>query len=224
MANPQNPIDPLKTPETTRPSPTPEYGAGKPAVGAGEEAQEPKPFSLPPEAGKTAGQVAGTEAAGQPSPMAAAQEAEKPIPWTPEEMNNNIVQAQQTLTDAKSQLQDPTKAQGLTDVHNQALGKVVDTMNPDMQTIANTTGQEYAPAKQGEGEGILSYVTKWIDGAQGTMSGALNYLSTMKNPNPADFMKLQYAMQRASQRGEVFASIISSSVSGVKSIMSIQLG
>ncbi len=224
MANPTNPVDPLKTPESTPVSPTPQYGAGKPAVGAGEEAQEPKPFSLPPEPGKTAGQVAGTEVAGQPSPMSAAQEAGHPTPWSPEEMNSNITKAQQTLSDAKSQLQDPTKAQGLTDVHNQALGKVVDTMNPDMQTIAKTTGQTYAPPKQGDGESVLSYVANWIGGAEGTMNGALNYLSTVKQPNPADFMKLQYAMQRASQRGEMFASIISSSVSGVKSIMAIQLG
>ncbi len=224
MANP-NPINP--NPGVTPVSPTPQYGEGKPMVGAGETQKETKPFSIEPEAGAKGQVVAGAEATGKPSPMQAAQEAGQAKPWTPEEMNTNINKAQDTLSNAKSLVNDPAKTQDLTEEHMNALGQLTDKMSGDMRSVANNSGQEYTPVSKESDESMSSYVSRWIDGSQATFGGALNYLSNQdptKAPDMTSYLKLQMSVQRASERGELFAGIIGASVSGVKTIMSVQLG
>lgn len=223
MANP-NPIE--SNPGPTSIGPTPQYGETKPVVGAGETEKEPKPFSLEPQPA-TAGKVTPTGAEGRPSPMAAAQEAGKAKPWTPEEMTTKINKTQDTLTSAKTLLQDPTKTQDLTEDHLNALNLLTNKVTGDMRSIAKNSGQEYTPVNQQQGEGLLSYVTRWIDGSQATFGGALSYLANQDPNAPPDltsYLKLQMSVQRASERGELFAGIIGASVSGVKTIMSVQLG
>ncbi len=78
---------------------------------------------------------------------------------------------------------------------------------------------------QTEGGGnVLSRVVNWLGGAQGALGGALEYLKTTEKPDITSYLRLQYAVQRATQRGELFSSIVGSSVSGIKTIMSTQLG
>ncbi len=214
---------PTPNPGVTPTPPTPEYGRDKPRLGAGEEAQEQKPFSLEPQPGKEGGpQQVSTE---KPSPMDLAREgAEKGTRMTPEELNNQLSQLKNRLNETQADLQNPTVTNKFTKDHYDALGKLVDKMNPDMRNIAKNSSGEFNPPQHISGEPVLNYITRWINGSQETLTSALNYVGKEKNPNPASFLKLQYSVQRAVQRGELFASIVGASVSGIKTIMSTQLG
>jgi hypothetical protein len=108
--------------------------------------------------------------------------------------------------------------------HYEAMQKVIEKLNPDMKTIAKSTNGTFEAPQKKSGESVLGHVANWINGAQGTLGGALDYLQNTKNPDVTSYLRLQYAMQKATQRGELFASIIGSSVSGIKTIMSTQLG
>jgi len=211
--------DPIHNPEPSRIEKTPEYGRDKPSVGAGEEAEEPKPFSLPPEQGKEG--PASVEGGDKTSPMEVAGEAGQK-PWPTEQMQTNMEHLHQQLDDAKGKVQDQKNV--LTEDHDKALSSLVDKLNPDYKRIAQNTGQEFHPATRGKGQGVRDYVVNWVNGSQENLTKALNYLSNMKQPDPAAYLKIQMSVQRATQRGELFASIIGSSVSGVKTIMSTQLG
>ncbi|NGX60626.1 MAG: hypothetical protein K940chlam9_00092 [Chlamydiae bacterium] len=216
------PSEPINNPGVTPTPGTPEYGRDKPRLGAGEEGQEPKPFSLGPEAGKEAAQTIST---GQPSPIEVAKEsAQAQAQMTPEQLSANMQKLQSQFTQAQTDLKNPDVKGKLTDDHQQALSKLVGKMNPDMKTIAQNSKGEFTPATQNKGEGVVNFVTKWIDASQQTMGNALNYLSNTKKPELGQYLKLQYAVQRATQRGELFASIVGSSVSGIKTLMSTQLG
>lgn len=211
---------PNGNPGVTPTPPTPEYGRDKPRLGEGEEAQEPKPFSLSPE-GKEPSEAA---SASKPTPMEVAREGQERKPMTPEEVGGNINKLKTQLEDAQRNLQDPNVTSKFAPEHYQALNKLVEKMTPDVRTIAKNTEGEFNPPQHIANEPALNYVARWLNGSQETLTSALNYLSTIKNPDPGSFLKLQYSIQRATQRGELFATIIGSSVSGVKTIMSTQLG
>jgi len=200
--------------------PSPSVGPGKPGLGAGEETQE-KPFSLGPSEGKGAPEAPPE----RPSPMEVAGDAARQQPqMAPEELSNTVVKLQQQLNTIQNKVADPVFSSGLTNDHFTAMQKITQKMNPDMQTIAKHSNGQYTPAQQQKSQSVVEYVSNWINGAQGTLQGALEFLQGKQKPNPADYLRLQYAVQRASQRGELFASIIGSSVSGIKTIMSTQLG
>ncbi len=202
---------------------TPEYGRDKPGLGSGEEAEPNKPFSLPPEPGAKGAEA--PEMQPHPSPMDAAGEgARQQAQMTPEQLGSQVEGLKNQLSNIGSQLQNPDVTGKFSPDHYEALNRVVEKMTPDMRSIANNSQTEFNPPQRASGESVLGFVTHWINGAQGTLSAALNYVGTEKSPNPASFLKLQYAVQRASQRGELFASIVGSSVSGIKTIMSTQLG
>lgn len=214
-------------PGVTPTPPTPEYGREKPRLGAGEEAQEPKPFSLPPEPGKSQGvEAAGTE---KPSPMDVARDTERESrqgQMTPDQVEGQINRLKTRLNGFQDDIQNPTITNKFTKDHYDALNKVVEKMNPDLRGIAKNSEGEFNPPQHIAGEPTLNYITRWINGSQETLSSALNYVGGMKgeSPNPAALLRLQYSVQRATQRGELFASIIGASVSGIKTIMSTQLG
>jgi hypothetical protein len=210
----------ITNPGVSPAGPTPGVGPEKPGLGAGEESQG-KPFSLGPEEGKAA-----PEAPPElPSPMEVAGDTARQQPQvTPPELSGTVTKLQNQLDNIHDKIADPVFSSRLTDDHFTAMQKVTQKMNPDMQTIAKYSNGQYTPAQQQHGQSVLEYVSNWINGAQGTLQGALSYLQTEQKPNPADYLRLQYAVQRASQRGELFASIVGSSVSGIKTIMSTQLG
>lgn len=215
--------DPISNPPISPTPKVPEFGRDHPRLAEGEEAQEPKPFSLPPESGKPG--AAQNPLADKPSPMDLAREgAQQTTQLTPEELNTTIKKLSNKLGDVKNKLQNPDVTNKLIEDHYTALSRVVDKMNPDMKTIARTSQQEFNPTQKGQGEGVVSYVTRWINGSQETLAGALNYASDANTLDPTSYLKLQYAVQRASQRGELFATIVGSSVSGIKSVLATQLG
>jgi hypothetical protein len=197
----------------------------EPASGSPDQAQ-PRPFSLSPEAPTQGVQPASTQE--QPSPMDVAREGSKAPQWTQEEMTKNLSGLQNKLSTTQTQLQNPRAVGHFTNDHYNALGMLVDKLNPDMRTIAKSANHEFTPPNpvpgQTQGQGVLQYVSNWLNSSQGTLTNALNFVQNVKNPNPASYLKMQFAVQRATQRAEIFASIVGSSVSGIKTIMSTQLG
>lgn len=218
------PDNPISNPGVTPTPPSQPPGRDKPGLGAGEEAQEPKPFSLPPEPGKAP--EAEEIPSSKPSLMDVAREGmEKGSEqMTPEQLDEQIGKLKTKLGIVQTNLQNPTVISRFSKDHYDALGKVVEKMNPDIRNIAKNSKGEFNPPQHISGEPVLNYVTRWINGSQETLSSAMNYLGSEKNPNPASFLKLQYSVQRAVQRGELFASVVGASVSGIKTIMSTQLG
>ncbi|MCC5832927.1 MAG: hypothetical protein JJU12_07805 [Chlamydiales bacterium] len=210
------------TPGVTPTPPTPEYGRDKPRLGEGEEAQEQKPFSFGPE-GKEPAESAPAE---KPSPMEVAREgAEKGVQrMTPDQMNKQLAELKNQLGTVQTNLQNPNVTRQFTQDHYDALQKAAEKTNPEMRAIAKHTGGEFNPPQHLSNEPVLNYITRWINGSQQTLSQAMNFVGTQKNPDPASFLKLQYSVQRATQRGELFSSIVGASVSGIKTIMSTQLG
>ena len=146
------PDNPVSNSGVTPTPPTPEYGRDKPRLGEGEEAAEPKPFSLPPEEGK--GQAEKTVPSGKPSPMdVAREEAEKGAPqMTPEQLGEQINKLKNQLKTTQTELQNPTVTSRLTKDHMEALGKVVEKMNPEMRTIAKNSKGSFEPPQHQSGE------------------------------------------------------------------------
>lgn len=145
-------------------------------------------------------------------------------PATPESVGDQLTKLQDTFQGAKNQLQNPGVAKSLRPDHDEALSKLVGKLNGDMGRIAKNSDTEFAPKTRATGETIVDYVSSWIDGSQETLAKALQSVSQVKDPDPARLMNLQYSVQRATQRAELFSTIIGSSVSGIKTIMSTQLG
>lgn len=213
--------EPISNPPT---QPTPGVGptpspTGVPESGPG--GLEPRPFELPsgPQAGKAA-----EAAPAKQSPMDLARDSAHAQGWDPEDIQDNMKLLQTQLSDAGKKLQNTDVTRKFSDDHYAALNKLTEKMNPDMRQIAKLTEGEFSPPQPTKEGGALNHVLNWIGGAQDMLKGALQYAGTMKNPNPADMMRLQFAMHRATERGELFASIIGSTVSGIKTIMSAQLG
>lgn len=203
---------------------TPDFGEGKPRLGEGEEAQPNKPFSLEPGEPKPAEGVSPTE---QPTPMEVAREvAEQQRPeLTPEQLGDKASQLKNQFGDVQNKLQNPDITNKFSPDHYEALNRAVEKTNPDLRSIASNSKSEFNPPQHEPGESVLGYVGRWLNGSQETMSGAIDFLSKADTQaSPGTYLKLQMAMQKASQRGELFASIVGSSVSGIKTIMSTQLG
>jgi hypothetical protein len=202
--------------------PTPPYGPDKPRLGAGEETQEPKPFSFGPEGGKAAPAEAPKT---QPSPMELAGDtAKQAAPIPPEELSEQIQQFQDKLTTFQNKIQDPKVTSTFTADHEEAMTRLTQRINPHMKAIAENSNGEFTAPRLQKGQSVLEHVTQWVNGSQGTLSNALNYLQTTDKPDVTSYLRLQYAVQRATQRGELFASIVGSSVSGIKTLLSTQLG
>lgn len=201
---PSKPITPLQGP--TEGSPKMPEGA--------------KEFHGPEGGGKKMEESAATEK--PPSLMELAGQMGRSKEITQESVQNQLSQLQDTLAGAKDQLQKPGVA--LRPDQEKAFDKLVDKMNGSMSQIAKHSDSEFVPKKQAAGQKMVDFLTDWIDGSQKTMGKALSSVSKMENPGPADLMNLQYSVQKASQRAELFSSIIGASVSGIKTIMSTQLG
>lgn len=218
---PDNPIsNQISNPGVSPTEPVPPYGPDKPRLGAGEEAQEPKPFTLGPEGGPSTTE-APTE---KPSLMDVAGDAARQQQIAPPELSDQVVKLQKQLSNVKEAIQDPTVNRDFVADHYEAMQRVAQKMDPDLQTMAKYSNGKYTPATQAKGQSITDFLAQWIDGSQGALQGALDYLQTTQKPDPATYLRLQYSVQRAAQRGELFASIVGSSVSGIKTLMSTQLG
>ncbi|MFZ0564616.1 MAG: hypothetical protein WAM28_00235 [Chlamydiales bacterium] len=216
--------EPISNPGVTPVPGAPQYGEDHPRLGEGEEAQPTKPFTLGPEGGP-----AETEAkpAEQPSPMELARDTAQRgarEELSPEELQDQLKNLQTRFEGVQTQLQDPNVTNKFTPDHHEALNRLVERTNPDLRTIANNSDAEFNPPQHQPGESVIGYVLRWFSGSQETLGKALDYVSGDTKPTPEAFLKLQYSVQRAVQRGELFASVVGATASGIKTIMSTQLG
>ncbi|MCB1180443.1 MAG: hypothetical protein KDK55_00280 [Chlamydiia bacterium] len=217
------PNDPINNPPIPPiPSTTPPAD-DQPGLGAGEEAQQPKPFSLPPEPaekGKTSG---ATGAAERPTPMEAAKGVGAKI--SPDSVTGHAQTLLQKINEAQDTYDNPPLGK-LEKAHYDAMKEVVNHLQPDMNIIAKYSGQTFEPPQKerGDGEAVIKYIRDYLESSQGASRQTLNFLSKVKNPSVSEMLSVQYAMQRASQKVELLANIIGSTVSGIKTLMSTQLG
>ncbi|MEZ5315316.1 MAG: hypothetical protein R3E91_03785 [Chlamydiales bacterium] len=192
------------------------------SLGDSQETENATPFSLPSSKDKAEFEMG--EIKKTPMDFAREQAQQNIKKLTPEQLNHAMEGLQNQLGDVATKLKNPNITKKFTEDHYEALDKIVEEMSSDMGAIGKHTNQTFPSAHRMNDESPLSYITRWINGSQQTLSSAINFIGKDKNPNPASFLKLQYSVQRAVQRGELFASIVGASVSGIKTIMSTQLG
>lgn len=215
-------VDPLSNPQIPRTEGVKDVTSDVPKVAGDDRGQEPQPFSLGPEPLPGQGQVTAAEQAGKPTPMQVAGEGHGAPAIPKEELNSRMESLVEQLKNARDKVQQGEA--NLTPDHEKALSRLVQKLNPEFRNISNKMGVEYKPPVQQKKESVVGYVTKWIDGSQKTLSDALAAYSKVDNMDPASYFTLQAAVQRASERAELFASIVGAGVSGLKTIMSMQLG
>lgn len=140
-----------------------------------------------------------------------------------EELREQIHNLKERLWEAKVFMQD-VELDKLAEEHLEAYKKVTDLINEDLYEIATHTQQQ--PAKKKEEPSVTRKVLDWVSSGEEILNRALLYFSDRdgKEESIANFLKVQYAVQRATQRAELFASIVGTTVSSVKTIMTTQLG
>lgn len=204
-----SPTEPLRDiePEIITPQTSPNVVGG----GLGDEKQ-PKPFNLPE---KGAGGVSQE----QISPMELAQTQQQKI--NPQEISQRINYMNNKFGQIGTMLQNNPNAT----IPKDRVGELNNTMGglgEDLRHIAQLTGGKYSPPQ--ESNNIMEWIKNFVSGGQAQFDQALQSLGKMKNPNPAEMLRLSYTVQRATQKTELFSSIISSTVGGIKTIMGTQLG
>lgn len=141
-----------------------------------------------------------------------------------EELKEQINNLKERLWDAQTTLrQDQNK---LSPEHFEAVNVIIDLINGDLSDIAEHTQQRLQDKNEKEDDSVVRKMINWVSSGEEVLNRALLYFSDRngKRENLADFLKVQYAVQRATQRAELFASIVGTSVSSIKTIMTTQLG
>lgn len=139
-----------------------------------------------------------------------------------EELQEQIHNLKERLWDARVSIQD-LELERLATEHIEAYEKITDLLNDDLYAIAAHTEQQVPMKKE------TSFARKaldWVSSGEEILNRALLYFSDKNGQEDslANFLKVQYAVQRATQRAELFASIVGTTVSSVKTIMTTQLG
>ncbi|ANH78514.1 hypothetical protein [Candidatus Chlamydia sanziniae] len=167
-----------------------------------------------------------------PNPMAMMQDSNSELidpelqeALNSEELKEQIHNLKGHLGGFRSTLEDSKTSAALEEEHFQAVGVIIDLINNDLDTIAEHT-QQHMKKQDQEQESVTRKVIDWISSGEEVLNRALLYFSDKngERENLANFLKVQYAVQRATQRAELFASIVGTSVSSIKTIMTTQLG
>ncbi|WP_348663536.1 hypothetical protein [Chlamydia vaughanii] len=142
-----------------------------------------------------------------------------------EELEEQINNLKERLWDANSTIQSHDQNK-LSPEHLEAVNLIIDLINGDLGEIAEHTQQDIEKKKKDESESVTRKMIDWVSSGEEVLNRALLYFSDRngERENLADFLKVQYAVQRATQRAELFASIVGTTVSSVKTIMTTQLG
>lgn len=141
-----------------------------------------------------------------------------------EELKEQINNLKERLWDAQTTLnQDQNK---LSPEHFEAVSVIIDLINGDLSDIAEHTQQSLQKKTDEESDSVTRKMINWVSSGEEVLNRALLYFSDRngERENLADFLKVQYAVQRATQRAELFASIVGTTVSSIKTIMTTQLG
>ncbi|WP_213358168.1 hypothetical protein [Chlamydiifrater phoenicopteri] len=142
-----------------------------------------------------------------------------------EEQINNL---KRRLNDFKLQMHDSERTEKLQAEHIEAVNTIMNLIDKDLAAIAQHSGQSLQEAEKDKDDkrSVARRVVDWISSGEEVLNRALLYFSD-RNGEPesvANFMKIQYAVQRATQRAELFSSIVGTTVSSIKTIMTTQLG
>lgn len=145
------------------------------------------------------------------------------------QLRENINRLKEELNDFQLQAQNSYRTQQIEKERYDAMTLVMGLINEDLQTVANETGQTYSVGKEKEecdDRSVGRKIIDWVSTGEEVLNRAMIYLSGKQGEPESitDFLKLQYAVQRATQRAELFASIVGTSVSSIKTIMTTQLG
>ncbi|MEF9519525.1 hypothetical protein SBV45_01330 [Chlamydia crocodili] len=142
-----------------------------------------------------------------------------------EELKEQINNLKERLWDAQSTLQNQDQNK-LSPEHFEAVSVIIDLINGDLSDIAEHTQQSLEKKTEEESDSVTRKMINWVSSGEEVLNRALLYFSDRngERENLADFLKVQYAVQRATQRAELFASIVGTTVSSIKTIMTTQLG
>lgn len=216
--SPTNPTDPLRESSSIQ--------------GTGPIRQEPSPEPMKSEPQKefhgpdTLQQSKeGVQQSSKPSPMDIAKDAARTEEVDPEKVQAQVGQLKNTMRYTQDKLQNSDNlAEPMTKEHDSALSKLSNLAGNDIKRAARSAGVDYTPVERKEGQGIKEFLTDWLDGGQKTMSNVMESLPNMQGGDLTGFMRVQMSVQRATQRVELMASIIGSTVGGIKTLMGTQLG
>ncbi|MBF5050670.1 Uncharacterized protein CLAVI_000285 [Candidatus Clavichlamydia salmonicola] len=124
--------------------------------------------------------------------------------------------------------------QGQLDAEHYEAGKgLMANSNQDFKEIAAVTKQQHDETaikalEEDPSTPFLDKFSDWMTSGEKTLAGALSFISdparATEQASMADFLKLQYAVQRATQKTELFAGIVGAVVTGIKTLMTTQLG
>ncbi|MEG0036890.1 MAG: hypothetical protein RSB82_00820 [Victivallaceae bacterium] len=145
-----------------------------------------------------------------------------------QELQDGIEKLKNELNDFRLQTRNWERTDQVEKERYDAMTLVMGLINEDLSVVARETGQQSIVKKSEEKKeaSVFRKVVDWVSTGEEVLNRAMIYLSG-KNGEPSDivdFLKIQYAVQRATQRAELFASIVGTSVSSIKTIMTTQLG
>ncbi|WP_201456526.1 hypothetical protein [Chlamydia sp. 17-3921] len=142
-----------------------------------------------------------------------------------EELKEQINNLKERLGDFRSSLEREEAPEKLEEKHFKSVGVIIDLINEDLSAIAENTQQQLQDSND-TSDSVTRKVINWVSSGEEILNRALLYFSDRngERENLANFLKVQYAVQRATQRAELFASIVGTSVSSIKTIMTTQLG
>lgn len=200
-----------------------EQSAGKPL--ASEMNRDVKPFSLSPSEASLLNE--GIHA-GMPNPMSMMQDGNAELvdfEVDQEELQEQINNLKLRLGNFRLQMQNSEAMEQMEDERIQAVHKVIGLIDKDLSLIAEQTHQ-FTKKETQEDSSLAMKVLDWVSGGEEILNRALLYFSDRQGrpETTVDFLKVQYAVQRATQRAELFASIVGTTVSSIKTIMTTQLG
>lgn len=146
-----------------------------------------------------------------------------------DELNTNVLsdqisQLKGSFSNLALRIED--SSQNFDDKDTQQALQVMEILNQDLLEIANNTNQKESKSFEEETPGFIHKALNWCYSGEQILHNALLFLSDQKDSfsSLGDYLKLQYAVQRATQRTELFASIMGITISSIKTIMTTQLG
>lgn len=139
-------------------------------------------------------------------------------------LSNQIAQLKGSFSDLALNIENTSQVFDDKDTH-QVL-QVMHLLDQDLSEIANNTNQQDGQHLEDESKTFVHKALNWCYSGEQILHNALLFLSEQKDSfsSLGDYLKLQYAVQRATQRTELFASLMGITISSIKTIMTTQLG
>lgn len=139
-------------------------------------------------------------------------------------LSNQISQLKGNFSSLALKIEDSSL--NFNDKDTQQALRVMHLLDQDLSEIATNTNQQEDKSSEEEDKNFIHKALNWCYSGEQILHNALLFLSDQKDSfsSLGDYLKLQYAVQRATQRTELFASIMGITISSIKTIMTTQLG